>query len=70
MYRRWRDSQGKDNEYPNIIRKQALAAKVEAEKEGIVVPTTLEEYCIKSKTKPSNPEPQVIIKKMNIFFLF
>lgn len=59
MYRRWRDSQGKDNEYPNIIRKQAQAAKAEAEKEGIVVPTTLEEYCIKSKTKPSSQEPQL-----------
>lgn len=59
MYRRWRDSQGKDNEYPNIIRKQAQAAKAEAEKEGIIVPTTLEEYCIKSKTKPSSQEPQL-----------
>ncbi|XP_058445650.1 ubiquitin-conjugating enzyme E2 R2 [Malaya genurostris] len=59
MYRRWRDSQGKDNEYPNIIRKQAQAAKAEAEKEGIIVPTTLEEYCIKSKTKPSGQEPQL-----------
>lgn len=88
MYRRWRDSQGKDNEYPNIIRwgiqlnnslwtpqltidyvcvnsnvflfrKQALAAKAEAEKEGIVVPLTLEDYCIKPKSKPSNQEPPV-----------
>lgn len=41
------------------FRKQAQAAKAEAEKEGIIVPTTLEEYCIKSKTKPSSQEPQV-----------
>lgn len=40
-------------------RRQALAAKAEAEKEGIVVPTTLEDYCIKPKFKPTNPEPQV-----------
>lgn len=40
-------------------RKQALAAKAEAEKEGIVVPLTLEDYCIKPKTKPFNQEPPV-----------
>ncbi|XP_005176727.1 ubiquitin-conjugating enzyme E2 R2 [Musca domestica] len=56
MYRRWRDSQGKDNEYPNIIRKQALAANADAIKEGIVVPMTLEDYCIKPKRK-ENTEP-------------
>ncbi|KAM7355592.1 ubiquitin-conjugating enzyme E2 R2 isoform 1-T2 [Cochliomyia hominivorax] len=54
MYRRWRDSQGKDNEYPNIIRKQALAANAEAKREGIVVPMTLEDYCIKPKRKETN----------------
>jgi ubiquitin-conjugating enzyme E2 R len=59
MYRRWRDSNGRDNEYPNIIRKQALQAKLEAEKEGIVVPLTLEEYCLKPKSNPNNQEPQV-----------
>ncbi|XP_017863091.1 PREDICTED: ubiquitin-conjugating enzyme E2 R2 [Drosophila arizonae] len=53
MYRRWRDSQGKDNEYPNIIRKQALAANAEAKREGIVVPMTLEDYCLKPTVKPS-----------------
>ncbi|KAL7731568.1 hypothetical protein ACLKA6_013098 [Drosophila palustris] len=51
MYRRWRDSQ--DNEYPNIIRKQALAANAEAKREGIVVPMTLEDYCLKPTVKPS-----------------
>ncbi|KAG5684170.1 hypothetical protein PVAND_013411 [Polypedilum vanderplanki] len=59
MYRRWRESNGRDNEYPNIIRKQALQAKLEAEKEGIVVPLTLEEYCLKPKTNPNNQEPQL-----------
>ncbi|KAH8313040.1 hypothetical protein KR067_010794 [Drosophila pandora] len=53
MYRRWRDSQGKDNEYPNIIRKQALAANAEAKREGIVVPMTLEDYCLKPTRKPT-----------------
>ncbi|XP_030372288.1 ubiquitin-conjugating enzyme E2 R2 isoform X2 [Scaptodrosophila lebanonensis] len=53
MYRRWRDSQGIDNEYPNIIRKQALAANAEAKREGIVVPMTLEDYCLKPARKPT-----------------
>lgn len=34
------------------FRKQAQAAKVEAEKEGIVVPVTLEDYCIKTRARP------------------
>lgn len=42
-----------------FCRKQALAAKLEAEKEGIVVPMTLEDYCLKPKKKPSNQDPPV-----------
>lgn len=34
-------------------RKQVLATKAEAEKDGVKVPTTLAEYCIKTKV-PSN----------------
>lgn len=95
MYRKWRDSHGKDNEYPNIIRygfwlnqkifffvlldfnfhfcflysKQALAGKLDAEREGIVVPLTLEDYCIKPKSKPSNQEMAVseLGKKIILF---
>ncbi|KAF9424845.1 hypothetical protein HW555_000146, partial [Spodoptera exigua] len=59
MYRRWRDSKGKDKEYENIIRKQAQVARTEAEKEGIVVPLTLEDYCIKTQVKSTTQEPQV-----------
>lgn len=51
MYRRWRDSKGKDKE------KQVSAARLEAEKDGVVVPLTLEDYCIKTKVKP--PEHSV-----------
>ncbi|XP_040977319.1 ubiquitin-conjugating enzyme E2 R2-like isoform X1 [Aquila chrysaetos chrysaetos] len=53
MFRKWRDSKGKDKEYAEIIRKQVLATKTEAEKDGVKVPTTLAEYCIKTKV-PSN----------------
>lgn len=49
MYRKWKDTKGKDKEYENIIRKQVAASKLEAEKDKVTVPTTLEEYCIKHK---------------------
>lgn len=52
MYRRWRDSKGKDKEYENIIRKQVTSSRSEAERDGVVVPLTLEDYCIKTKVKP------------------
>lgn len=91
MFRRWKDSKGKDKEYENIIRyefslcfydgctvyivtrnakaisslyiqlcvtstfsfsfcrKQVQASRLDAEKDGVVVPTTMEEYCMKAK---------------------
>lgn len=36
-----------------LFRKQVSATKAEAEKDGVKVPTTLAEYCIKTKV-PSN----------------
>lgn len=48
-----------NNIFFSHYRKQALAAKAEAEKEGIVVPLTLEDYCIKPKAKPGNQDPPV-----------
>lgn len=59
MYRRWRDSKGRDKEYENIIRKQATAARAEAERDGIQVPLTLEDYCIKTQVKARSSESQV-----------
>merc|ERR1711902_211974 len=53
MFRRWKESKGKDKEYENIIRKQVQASRLEAEKDNVVVPLTMEEYCIKAKSKPS-----------------
>lgn len=38
------------------LRKQVARSKVEAEKENITVPTTVEEYCIKSRPSHSEPE--------------
>lgn len=33
---------------------------MDAEKEGIVVPLTLEDYCIKTQVKSQTQEPQVL----------
>lgn len=32
---------------------------MEAEKDNVVVPTTLEEYCIKHRNKPQEPEQEL-----------
>ena len=37
----------KDKEYENIIKRQVQASKIDAEKDGVVVPVTMEEYCMK-----------------------
>jgi ubiquitin-conjugating enzyme E2 R len=56
MYRRWKESKGKDKEYENIIRKQVELSKVEAERDGVVVPITLEDYIVKAKSPENNLE--------------
>jgi len=56
MYRRWKDTKGKDKEYENIIKKQVLLSKQEAEKDGVIVPITLEDYIVKAKPPESNLE--------------
>lgn len=50
-YRKWKDSNGTDTEYANIIKKQIDASKIEAAKDNVIVPETLEDYCIKSTAK-------------------
>lgn len=54
MYRRWRDTKGSDKEYENIIRKQVSTGRLEAEKDGVTIPLTLEDYCIKTKARPQD----------------
>ncbi|XP_070543529.1 ubiquitin-conjugating enzyme E2 R2-like [Ptychodera flava] len=49
MFRKWKDSKGKDKEYENIIRKQVSATKADADKDGVKVPITLQDYCVKTK---------------------
>uniref|UniRef100_S4RHN8 Cell division cycle 34 homolog (S. cerevisiae) b n=1 Tax=Petromyzon marinus TaxID=7757 RepID=S4RHN8_PETMA len=52
MYRRWRDSRAKDKEYENIIRMRVLATQADADRDGVKVPTTLAEYCVKPRAPP------------------
>ncbi|XP_045906668.1 cell division cycle 34 homolog (S. cerevisiae) a [Micropterus dolomieu] len=54
MYRKWRDSKGKDREYIEIIRKQVLATKADADRDGIKVPITLDEYCVRTQVPPTD----------------
>lgn len=54
MYRKWRESGGRDKEYENIIRRQVAASRTEAERDNVTVPTTLEEYCIQHKSRANN----------------
>ncbi|KAF6721419.1 Ubiquitin-conjugating enzyme E2 R1 [Oryzias melastigma] len=49
MYRKWRDSKGKDREYIEIIRKQVQATKADADRDGVKVPVTLDEYCVRTR---------------------
>lgn len=54
MYRKWRESKGKDRKYIEIIRKQVLATKAEAERDGVKVPITLDEYCVRTQVPPTD----------------
>jgi len=42
----------------NCCRKQVLESKLEAEKDGVVVPTTLQQYCNSSKPTAMSFESQ------------
>ncbi|EDV21020.1 Ubiquitin-conjugating enzyme E2 R2 [Trichoplax sp. H2] len=46
MFRRWRESL--DKEYERIVRQQVLNSQHDAEKDGVQVPTTIQEYCLKT----------------------
>ncbi|KAH7966496.1 hypothetical protein HPB49_016858 [Dermacentor silvarum] len=54
MYRRWKDSKGADKEYENIIRKCVADSRLEAEKDGVRIPTTVDDYVVK-RQQPKQP---------------
>lgn len=53
-FRKWKESKGRDKEYENIIRKQVLSTRQDAAKDGIIVPTTLADYCVSAKPSTSD----------------
>ncbi|CAH1400142.1 unnamed protein product [Nezara viridula] len=65
MYRRWKESNGQDKEYEEIIRKQVLASRDEAEKDGVKVPITLEDYTRASRPQKAEPDPSI---ELNDFY--
>jgi ubiquitin-conjugating enzyme E2 R len=58
MFKRWRDSKGANDEYAKIIKKQVEASQKDAEKDGVVVPKSIDEYCVKHKPAKPEPEPE------------
>lgn len=65
MYRRYVDSKGADKEYENIIKKQVRATLSEAEKDGVTVPTTLEEYCVRASTSRNEENDDCILDDLD-----
>lgn len=55
VYRRWKTSEGKDSEYADIVKKQVADTRAEAEKDGVTVPTTVEDYCVKPPSDDAAP---------------
>ncbi|GMR54364.1 hypothetical protein PMAYCL1PPCAC_24559, partial [Pristionchus mayeri] len=47
MYRKW--TAGEDKQYEKVVRQQVDHSKEEARADGVIVPETIDEYCIKSK---------------------
>jgi ubiquitin-conjugating enzyme E2 R len=68
MYRRYNESKGVDKEYEHIIKKQVVATFADAEKDGVIVPQTLEQYCIKASTsKDSEQNEDCIFDEFDCF---
>ena len=61
MYRKWKEKG--DKAYENMVKEQVQSSKADAARDGVVVPQTVEEYCIK-KT-PVKKEPSL---DMNDYF--
>lgn len=59
MFRKFQTSKGKEKEYETIISKQVAQSKIDAEKDGIIIPSTVEEYCIKHRPIGSSSSDNV-----------
>ncbi|CAH8288000.1 unnamed protein product [Schistosoma turkestanicum] len=48
-YRKWKESNGTQDEYERVVTSLVKATHEEAKQDGVTVPTTLEEYCISGR---------------------
>jgi len=62
MFRRWKESSGKDNDYERIVKKQVVDTGEDAKRDGVVVPTTIDEYIIKAKPKPVERDEDLLME--------
>jgi ubiquitin-conjugating enzyme E2 R len=53
-FRNWKE--GKDNKYKDVIQKQIEDSQAEAERDGIHIPMTHEEYCIRPKVSADSDD--------------
>lgn len=64
-FRKWKESKSPDDEeYAKIVKRQVEASKFDAAKDKVVVPETVEDYCIKSSTK-YREESQDILEQID-----
>jgi len=61
MFRRYQVSKGQDVEYSNIISKQVAASRAQAEADGVLIPSTVEEYCIKHQPIGSTSSDNMVL---------
>lgn len=48
QYREWKESNGKKSAYEEIVRKLVEQTRSDAERDGVTVPLTVEDYCLPS----------------------
>ncbi|XP_055342219.1 ubiquitin-conjugating enzyme E2 R2-like [Paramacrobiotus metropolitanus] len=69
MFRRYRDSQGRDNEYEQIVKNQVMQTRAEAERDGVKVPTTVEDYCVKTVfVEHKTPAPEMLMDTSDFYY--
>nr|CAX74349.1 ubiquitin coniugating enzyme 3b [Schistosoma japonicum] len=49
-YRKWKESNGVQDEYERVVTSLVKATHEEAKRDGVTVPTTLEEYCVSGRS--------------------
>lgn len=69
MYRRFRDSQGRDNEYEQIVKNQVVQTRAEAERDGVKVPITIEDYCVKTVfVEQKSTAPELLMDTSDFYY--